>query len=216
MLKLYVEQERSDTGPEEPLFVNRDGKRLEVQDVTNAFAYAAKKMGLNNNDNVNPFRPKRFRHIFRTAFSHAKIDQGFANAFMGHKTSVSDSYLNKSRAQLTAAYSEVEKFLTVFGANGDSGLSEIREDLENKVKVLRDELTIRDTKILELGKEIKRVDESMVKLVKSFTAAIQNIESTESLKDLALALATIIPKEDLKRLEKRDKEDHRERRKKKG
>ena len=134
-LKRYVEQERAEAKNDEPLFVGQSreysfkrGKRkgekvvvderLTAQSLSSNFRDSAQKMGYAKEKNLSsPFRPKRFRHLFRTACAIAQIDSGFTMAFMGHASSVSDSYLEQDASIFEKMYVKIEPFLTVFGIN---------------------------------------------------------------------------------------------------
>ncbi len=134
-LKRYVEQERANASDDEPLFVGQSreykfkkgprkgekvvvGERLTAQSLSSNFRDSAQKMGYAQEKNVSsPFRPKRFRHLFRTACAIAQIDNGFTMAFMGHASSVSDSYLEQDSSIFEKMYVKVEPLLTVFGVN---------------------------------------------------------------------------------------------------
>ena len=79
----------------------------------------AQKMGMINGDTQNPFRPKRMRSIFRSACSIAGIEKGYSNVMMGHKTDISDSYLEKPRLTLQIRYEMIEPYLKVFAGDMD-------------------------------------------------------------------------------------------------
>lgn len=135
-LKRYVEQKRANASDDEPLFVQSEreykrknpitkemetiteGKRLEVHALSMNFRVAAKKMGYAKEKNVaSLFRPKRFRHLFRTACAIARIDGGYVRAMMGHASNVSASYLEQANGIFEKMYVKVEPLLTVFGVN---------------------------------------------------------------------------------------------------
>jgi len=124
-VRRYVEQERAGAKDSEPLFVRKftsnEGvqvvERLKVSALAFNFRGASGKMGYTKYDESNPFRPKRFRHLFRTAMSNAHVDEGYVHAMMGHASSVSHSYLEKSDGLFIQEYVKAEPFLTVFGIN---------------------------------------------------------------------------------------------------
>ena len=66
-VRRYVEQERSNAENDEYLFVKEDGSKIPTHALSMNFRKAAEKMGYVVDDISNPFRPKRFRHLFRTA-----------------------------------------------------------------------------------------------------------------------------------------------------
>ena len=113
-LKRYVEQERADASDNEPLFPKTNGKCLDVRILSQNFRESAKKMGYAKKDKASPFRPKRFRHLFRTACAIAHIDPGYTKAFMGPTSDVSASYLEQDSSIFEKMYVRIEPFLTVF------------------------------------------------------------------------------------------------------
>ena len=142
LLKRYVEQNRGDAGDEDPLFVTGDGDPLTVQALRDNFRGAAERMGYARKDQANPFRPKRLRHAFREACSAAHIDQGYAEAFMGHSSGVSASYLEKGEGSFLREYIRVEPYLTLFGVDRDNvtDLAETVEEQKAKVSDLERKL----------------------------------------------------------------------------
>ena len=133
-IRRYVEQERKGVKDSDPLFMTsvwRGQKRkMDAAVISGVFLVAAKKMGVKvDNGYQNPFRPKRLRHIFRTACTHALIDEGYINVFMGHRTSVSKEYLEKDITILELEYSKAEPYLTVYGVGGTEGLEKLETEL---------------------------------------------------------------------------------------
>lgn len=166
-IKQYVEQERKGAKDEDPLFVDSGGDGLNQHALAMNFKLAAERMGFKN-DERNPFRPKRFRHLFRTACGMAGIDPGFINAFMGHSTDVSGSYLEKPRGFFVKEYVKVEPFVTVFGKTGETErLAEKTRALEEGVaKILEDKLKLEQKLEGLMKKQRKLVDERVEKRVK--------------------------------------------------
>lgn len=159
-IRRYIEQERKGAGDKEPLFLTSTYKgqknRLNSNRLASIFLDAAKRMSVKLEEGYqNPFRPKRLRHIFRTACTHAHIDEGYINVFMGHKTSVSKDYLEKDTMILELEYSKAEPFLTVYGVGGTEGLEAIQTELTDfksryiDLKEKVDELT---TKVGDLSR----------------------------------------------------------------
>jgi len=133
-IRRYIQQERRDAKDDEPLFVTTEYSgekhRMESQHISNVFRESAKKMGIEfGNGYQNPFRPKRLRHIFRTACTHSHIDEGYINAFMGHKTDQSKQYLEKDITILELEFSKAEPLLTIYGVVGIEGLESIQTEL---------------------------------------------------------------------------------------
>jgi len=112
-----------------------DGTEVEVGGVMDTatlnenFRNAALAMKVTKKDQPNPFRPKRFRHLFRNACTSAGLDPGIAQVFMGHKTSISASYLGRAKGWLLSQYVKVEPFLTVFKSNQQMEIDSIREEM---------------------------------------------------------------------------------------
>lgn len=150
-MRQFVEQVRAKAKAKDPLFINNWGRRLNVHALDMTFRAAAKRMGYDN-DEGNPFRPKRFRHLFRTACTMAGIDPGFINAFMGHKTDVSGTYLEKPRGLLVKEYVKVEGFITVFGKTGEE-----TKRLSEKTSVLEGMIDERGRQLKDLEVELRNV-----------------------------------------------------------
>lgn len=150
IVRQYADQERAKARAKDPLFVNNWGRCLNAHALAMSFRAAATRMGYDN-DGSNPFRPKRFRHLFRTACSMAGIDPGFTNAFMGHKTDVSGSYLEKPRGLLIKEYVKVERFITVFGKTSET------TRLAEKTEALEDLIDERGRRLKDLEAELRTV-----------------------------------------------------------
>ena len=171
-LRRYVAQERKDAGPDDPLFVRTKGRPLTPKNLAENCNAQAKKMGLTNSKTQHPFRPKRMRSIFRSACSIAGIEKGFINVFMGHKTDVSDAYMEKPKATLELRYMMVESYLTVFGADTSQEISEMKE------RVL--EYSGRQDKAFDLMFDIREENKRLVERVENLA---ERLGSLEALKD---------------------------------
>lgn len=120
-LKRYVEQERNGAQDTEPLFIKEDGTPLNAHALAINFRHAAEKMGLNvEHGKSHPFRPKRLRHLFRTAAGNAHVDSGYVQAFMGHRSDISNSYLEKSDSMFLREYVKLEPYVIVYGTEKNS------------------------------------------------------------------------------------------------
>jgi hypothetical protein len=150
----YVEQERREAGNDEPVWVTGkeysyryNGEQVQIggvmtsQALNDNFRTAAEAMDVTENGKPNPLRPKRFRHLFRTACTSAGLDPGVAQAFMGHATPISAKYLSQGKAFLLSQYVHVEPFLTVFKSRDMDQIQDIRADL-NAARRERDEMKI--------------------------------------------------------------------------
>ena len=145
----YIEQERRDAKDNEPLFITSNKGRMKPYHLSALFRDVAKKIGVKlENGSQNPFRPKRLRHIFRTGMTHAHVDEGYINAFMGHRTSVSRDYLEKPLTILEAEYSKGEPFLTVYGIGG------------TELETIQTELAEWKGKVAELNMKVEELTEN--------------------------------------------------------
>jgi hypothetical protein len=128
------------------LFVKEDDEQIPEHALTVNFRTAAKKMGLIIEDETNPFRPKRFRGLFRTACGLANIDPGYTMAFMGHTGDMSASYLEKPMGLFLREYIRIEPWVTVYGVD-KSQILEVTEHVDeltqeiNVVKAQNEELS---------------------------------------------------------------------------
>lgn len=165
----YIQQERRNADDKEPLFVHiRDGveERMTPSNLASIFRDAARRIGIKwDNGEHNPLRPKRMRHLFRTACDTAGITELYTNAFMGHKNNQGQDYSELSKAKLELEYLRVEPFLTVYGEVEEA--LEIKEDvrkLESRIVDLNREiegLGVKfEQKVLELKREFdQRLDD---------------------------------------------------------
>ena len=203
-LRRYVEQTRSGASDDEPLFATDDGGRMDAHLLSMNFRLASKKMGYTKEKQANPFRPKRFRHLFRTACSNAKIDNGYIEAFMGHSSTVSAGYLETGNGLLLKEYLKAESYLTVFGVNTAKvtelggeitelkvGLGEVtmkeRENTE-KITALEQKNNSLEQKNLELEKTVKNiysfVHQNLDPVLDTFNALVQTPEGKAALDKL--------------------------------
>ncbi len=135
LIMRYITQERRDAKDEEPLFVTARGKRMKPDHISSIYRDAAKKMGVKwGEGEQNPLRPKRMRHLFRTACDTVGIPELYSNMFMGHKNSIGMNYSEVSRAKAELEYLRVEPFLTVY--------SEVEETTGMKEEVSKQGTTI--------------------------------------------------------------------------
>jgi integrase len=176
-IRRYVEQERADAKDNEPLFAKKfdktvgeeNGKRitqpvverLPVSALAFNFKQASEKMGYKCDFESNPFRPKRFRHLFRTACSNANVEVGFVYAMMGHATPVSQSYLEKTDGLYIQEYVKVEPYLTVFGINKEK-VTEMGEEIHTLNKTV--EIVTKDVEVLEAKIKDLEVIKQMMQL----------------------------------------------------
>ena len=168
MVRRYVKQERKGAGKDDPLFVRTMGQRITPKHLAENCKNVADKMGLVNGKTQHPFRPKRMRSIFRSACSIAGIEKGYINIFMGHRTDVSDGYMEKPRATLELRYAMVEQYLTVF--SGDVG----HEIAEMKERVT--EYSERQDKAFDLMFDIREENKRLRETVENLVERMGNLE----------------------------------------
>lgn len=142
----YLEQEREGAGDEEPLFIcdmyeqtkikgktvrEKVGtKRMTGTNLGYVYRDAARRMGMKwEKGEQNPLRPKRMRHLFRTACDTVKMSELYTNAYMGHKNNQGQDYSEIPRAVLELQYLKVEPFITVYGEVEES--LEIKQDIQS-------------------------------------------------------------------------------------
>lgn len=171
-VRKYLEQERANAKPTDPLFVftrNEVGekemvsveKRVTPGNLASVHREVARRMGIKwDNGDYNPLRPKRMRHLFRTACDTAGIPELYINAYMGHRNHMGQEYSELSKAKIELEYLRVEPFLTVYGQSEES--LEIKEDIrkmEIRVVDLNREITEQKMKNKELESQIKSMYE---------------------------------------------------------
>jgi len=175
-IRKYADQQRRNAENKDPLFVykyRKNGqpkrkaeKRMTAGNLASIYRDAARKMGIKwSNGEHNPLRPKRMRHLFRTACDTAGIPELYTNAFMGHRNHIGQSYSELSKAKLELEYLRVEPFLTVYGQVEDN--LEIKEDvarLESRIVDLNRNIEDQKRTIEEqnqLSEQIVKVGEGL-------------------------------------------------------
>ena len=190
-LKRYVEQERSGANDDEPLFPKEDGGRLDAHALAMNFRGAAGKMGYTKKRVTNPFRPKRFRHWFRTACGIAHIEEGYTKAMMGHANDVSAGYLERNKGLFEMEYVKVEPYVTVFGVNKN-----VVNEMSQKMEGLKDsmvELAQKDTKLSVetegLKTKFKNLTREVENLKEQLKGATEIIHTLEPILDTFIEFA---------------------------
>lgn len=196
MLVKYVEQERANAKDDEPLFVmgrtyeyeraNPKTKRKEQIVVGGCMTEsvialnlreAQKKMGIVQDKLASPFRPKRFRHLFRSGCSASRIDVGFIHVFMGHTSDVSSGYLEKPLAMLEAQFARVEPYITVFRGETQETIEEVNRQLKEALDDLgnfKSQLLTRDEMVFTLQSDLRETQKTLDKLPQMIDDAIEN------------------------------------------
>ena len=169
MVRRYVKQERKGAGKDDPLFVRTKGRRLTPKNIAENCKNAAQKMGLINGDTQNPFRPKRMRSIFRSACSIAGIEKGYVNVFMGHKTDISDSYMEKPRATLELRYEMVEAYLKVYAGDMNQDIVEMKEKVT--------EYSERQEKAFDLMFDVREDNKRLMAMVENLAERLGRTEA---------------------------------------
>ena len=185
-IRRYIEQERAKAKDSEPLFISK-GEKMEPNDISSVFRGSAKKMGIKwENGEQSPLRPKRLRHIFRTASRYALVDEGYIHVFMGHKSSISRQYLEKDVSLLELEYSKAEPFLTVYGLGEEEGVEELRKELNQwKSNYIDQKIKVEnlEKKLTDVSVDLKRVEDLTRELAEKWMRQ-QEEEERESQKDL--------------------------------
>jgi len=187
-LKRYAEQERAEAKDDEPLFPKTNGKRLDVRILSQNFRESAKKMGYAKKDKASPFRPKRFRHLFRTACAIAHIDEGYTKAMMGHASDVSASYLEQDSSIFEKMYVRIEPFLTVF-RTGEFEAKENTKQISQLKGALANETQERQRLESEVGslkfeiKDVKEQLEEATRMVYSFEPILDTFSAIADTKE---------------------------------
>ena len=183
-IRRYLEQERSNAKNDEYLFVKEDGSKVPTHALSMNFRKAAEKMGYVVDDTSNPFRPKRFRHLFRTACGIASIDNGFVMAFMGHASNTSAIYLEKSDGLFLKEYLKIEPYITVYGGIDKSQITLMNEnydELKQKYETAEKEVDNNRIKLIELFIETDKLKETNVTLEGKVNSLTKNYELVSSL-----------------------------------
>ena len=189
-LKRYVEQERPDAGDEDPIFVITNGNPLNTHALQETFRTAAEKMGYTKPGQASPFRLKRFRHAFREACSAARIDQGYAEAMMGHSSGISGSYLEKGEGSFLREYIRVEPFVTLFNVDKSdvTDLSETfaeqkvqLEELEKKLADSNDRVAVIFDKNQTLEAQVEELDEKLAAVMRTVRRFIEREKELDRL-----------------------------------
>lgn len=155
-LKRYVKQERKGAGKDELLFPGVTTHGLSIN-----YKVAARNMGYKEKNTLSPFRPKRFRHLFRTACAIAKIDEGYIKSMMGHANGdVSAGYLNQDKGIFEKMYVKVEPLLTVFGSGSDQMKQEFVRVKDTLALVVEGTKGVAD-KTTRLENEVKELTEKL-------------------------------------------------------
>jgi len=212
-IRKYLEQERRHAEDKDPLFVytryekkKPDGKvktvnvekRMTPTNLASIYRDAARKMGIKwDKGEHNPLRPKRMRHLFRTACDAAGVPELYTNAFMGHRNHMGQEYSELSKAKLELEYLRVEPFLTVYGQTEEN--LEIKEDvrkMETRIVDLNKEITdhkrttdkfrkenLMIQRELQLLKDILNPLQPMLEFANSFESASALMEFLEAIKE---------------------------------
>ncbi len=137
-LREYVKKERSDAEDDDPLFVTStierrrifaleherpyvqgdilpNGARLQPRTLSVSFRIVEDKLGIKmTKGQQSPLRPKRLRHVFRSACNYAGIVDDMVRVFLGQAGMSSKIYLGKSKQELEFFYKLVEPKITIY------------------------------------------------------------------------------------------------------
>jgi len=172
-VRRYIEQERRNATEDEPLFVYTSHKRpslklrMETRYLSQIYREAAKKLGITwKRRDQNPLRPKRMRHLFRTACDTVGVNELYINCFMGHKNHMGQKYSELPRARLELEYLRVEPFLTVYGE------AEEKEEFRGEISKLKVTVETLTAKVEEQKRTINDLQEFMEKRVEEITTKL--------------------------------------------
>jgi len=183
-LKRYVDQERADAKDDDYLFPKTNDKPMDAHQLSMNFKEAAKKMGYTEDNRLSPFRPKRFRHLFRTACAIAEIDEGYAKAMMGHSLDISGGYLEKDSSIFEKLYVKLEPYITVY-ASGEYEVNTISKEH----RLLKDDFAKMTQRNLKLEADVKRMDTEVKDLKEQLKQATDMIYSFEPVLETFSAIA---------------------------
>ena len=112
-------------------------KSMSHENLDMLFRGAVKRMGVHiRKGQCQPFRPKRFRHVFHQCCSRVGLPNTVTDTFMGHKGSMNKQYETESKFELLDYYQQVEPMITIYeDIRKDSKISELEKkisEIENK------------------------------------------------------------------------------------
>ncbi len=183
-IRRYAQQERSNADDNELLFVKdesekqkaifgKDNGQIPTHALSETFRNAANKMGLIKNGESNPFRPKRFRGLFRTACGLANIDSGYIMAMMGHASDTSAKYLEKSNGLFLKEYIKVEPWITVYGVDKsqvqavNEEVEDLKRGLQTTTEILTEKITSTDTELVNTKAELAETKAKLASMEKA-------------------------------------------------
>lgn len=195
-LRNYVHEERKEAKDSDPLFVtsSRERKRqfklkhgrefqndgldelpiaeaIDTNVLSKAFRTAQKNMGIKlEKGSQSPFRPKRLRHIFRTASDMAGLNDDRTRAMMGHSMRTSGIYLDNQREIQERFYMKIEPKITILTDPVDEDLKKYQE----KIKEVEDTLKL-DVEAVKADQ--RRQEKIMQKREKKLLDKINELEN---------------------------------------
>lgn len=125
VLKQYIETERKDIKPNDPVFINSRGKPLIYSAIRRVLVDLSKKTIGNSKINT-----KSFRRFFSTEMRRAGIPADWVEYMMGHETGQTDSYFNDG--VLRDMYEEKENVVTILTTVVKERAEDIRREVEAK------------------------------------------------------------------------------------
>jgi len=173
-IREYVRKERSDAADNEPLFITSNierrrifalehkrqfregdilpkGTRLLPKILSVSFRLIEQKLGIKmEKGQQSPLRPKRLRHVFRSACSYAGIEDDMVRVFLGQVGQSSKAHLGKSREELEFFYKLVEPKITIYNDEPVEEIEKLKKQLEETKKtdsVRIDELKVEQEKM---------------------------------------------------------------------
>ncbi len=145
-MRQYIEKFRKGASVDDPIFMTEERTyrgniiephALNSRQITQNFNKTSRDLGFTNGGvSQHPWRPKRFRSIFRTACNRAEIPDDFRRLFMGHAKDMGGSY-NEDLGDLESQYIQLEPWITVFTEESSAELSEVKAQAENALGIAK-------------------------------------------------------------------------------
>jgi len=176
-LRNYIAKFRQGARPNEPIFMTKNrsyrGEKitehpLNTKQVSDNFYRASKELGYTNGGiSQHPFRPKRFRSIFRTACNYAEIKDSVRRLLMGHAKTMGDTY-DESAGELENYYSQLEPLITIFVGNESAEVKEAQTKAENALGI--------SLRLEQENKELKETINQLTQMVVNLKADFEEMQ----------------------------------------
>lgn len=194
MLRDYVTKDRFDALDSDPLFVNllKDRKRkfhlqnhrkwtlgdplpkaekISEEVVSQNFREAQRNMGIPLEKKVqSPYRPKRWRKVFKSAATKAGIDVELRRVFMGKADKSEKEYVGKSREELEYYYEVMEPEFDIYSdSQNDEEIEKIKAEYSSKISSMEEH-------IAELQDDSERRDNIAVNAIRELQKQVEELQ----------------------------------------